>query len=95
MVKSLRDQIIRRQTLPNSSRKISIYGTPTCYYCSRAKEFCDLNALDYAYTDISGYNAVELTQLITIANGYTKVPIVFVDGNFVGGFDALKEVLRS
>jgi len=72
--------------------KIEIYGKTSCPYCDNAKQVCDIRDLDYTYLQLgSDYQLEELQQKTP---GFSTFPAVFVDDEFIGGFDQLVKVVK-
>lgn len=79
-----------------SYSKLKVYGTENCIYCTKAKDFLELNDLKYTYTGLESLGEEELHILLNqLAPGAKTVPIVLIDGVWVGGFTEMKEYLRS
>ena len=66
-------------------KKISIYTTPTCGYCIRAKAFMKENNIAYNEYDVSG-DSVKAQEMID-KSGQMGVPVFDIDGTLVIGFD--------
>ncbi len=67
---------------------ITIYITPYCPYCVRAKGL--LNAKEVSYNEIDVAAQPELrTEMIQKSNGVTSVPQIFIGSTHVGGCDDL------
>ena len=73
--------------------KILIYSKSTCMYCIRAKDLLDKNSIPYQMIDLS--NNVDLHQKLAAKTGQNTVPYVFVNDQFVGGFNQLKSMEES
>jgi glutaredoxin 3 len=73
--------------------KILIYSKSTCMYCVRAKDLLDKNSIPYQMIDLS--NNVDLHQKLAAKTGQNTVPYVFVNDQFVGGFNQLKSMEES
>lgn len=69
----------------------TIYGKPNCQYCEQAKMLLKMKGLDYIYTDITGDS--EAFSYVK-STGYRTVPVITKSGNFIGGFQELKESLK-
>ena len=69
-------------------KTVEIYTTPTCPYCSAAKQLLAKKGVKYAEFDVSGDFA--LRDLMTKrAMGSRTVPQIFIGGSHVGGCDDL------
>lgn len=67
---------------------IKIYTTRFCGFCHRAKQL--LAHLNHSFEEIPVDQNQELrTQLANENNGYRTVPMIFIDGNFIGGYTEL------
>lgn len=74
---------------------VTIYTTPTCPYCHRAKAL--LTQKDVAFTEISMYDLDDSarTHLSQKTDGYRTVPQIFIGDNFIGGSDDLHKLDRE
>ena len=73
---------------------VSIYTTPTCFYCKKTKEFFGANNVSYTERDVTT-DEVARNDMIA-RTGQLAVPVIDIDGKIVIGFDqaALKEALE-
>jgi glutaredoxin 3 len=68
-------------------KKVTIYSTPICPYCRRAKSLLtDLN-IEYDEIDLASDETLR-NEMIRKYNWQT-VPMIFVGTDFIGGFDEL------
>lgn len=74
--------------------KVTIYTTPLCPYCYRAKRLLDSKGVEYDEIDVS-MDANARSDMVQRANGRTTVPQIFIDGQHVGGSDDLHALDRS
>ncbi|HON87773.1 MAG: glutathione S-transferase N-terminal domain-containing protein [Firmicutes bacterium] len=68
-----------------ADRKVIVYSTPTCPWCTRAKQYLKQAGVDFEEKDVSvdvkaAKEMVELTKQM-------GVPVIVIDGNPVVGFD--------
>ena len=72
-------------------KDILVYGrsTPRCSYCENLKDLFKEKQVIYTYKDISD----EDTYMEFCKYRLKTVPAVFVDGEFVGGFTEVSELL--
>lgn len=70
-----------------------IYGRENCPQCTMAKALLDSRGIEYEYVDIValGKSAAEVTGRTDIRT----VPQVYLDGQYVGGFNELYQRLRD
>lgn len=76
-------------------QRITIFGRKGCGYCRRAKELCEIKALNYRYVDIEeeGISQADLEK--TVGKPVQTVPQVFHGQEHVGGFQELEQLLAS
>ena len=75
-------------------KKITIYTTPFCPFCVRAKQFFQQNEMKFEEIDVE--RNPELRRKISSANnGFRTVPMIFVGDIFIGGYDDLEQSVRS
>lgn len=72
---------------------VTIYTTPTCQFCKKAKEFLSENSVAYVEKDIT---TDQQARKDLMDKGYRGVPVIRVGENDVVGFDQakLKELLE-
>jgi glutaredoxin 3 len=67
--------------------KIELYTTPFCPFCVMAKKFFDQRSIKYTDHDVSRNNT--LRDKVSRANNWRTVPMIIVNGEFIGGYDDL------
>lgn len=79
--------------------KVTIYGREKCSWCSKAKDLAS-NLLQnqtidsYEYIDYQKEN-MSVKDLSEIAGTQVKtVPIILIDGEYIGGYKELEENLK-
>lgn len=72
---------------------VTIYSTPVCPYCQRAKKLLAEKGVPYKEIDVS--DAVERAALIEKAGGQRTVPQIFIGDHHIGGFDDLSALDRK
>jgi len=82
---------VERQALQEDTRTI-IYGRNTCPYCMKAKEELSLRGIQFDYINLDeiGKTAAEVT-----GRKVKTVPQIYVDGQYVGGYDELMAFLNQ
>ena len=70
------------------AKKVTVYSTPTCPYCIRAKQF--LKDSNVAFEDIDVSTDTEKAQEMVNKSGQMGVPVLDIDGEIVIGFDREK-----
>jgi len=74
-------------------KKVTVYSTPTCPFCVRAKQFLKDNNVPFEDIDVSENH--EKAQVMIKKSGQMGVPVLEIDGQIVVGFDKdkIKEAL--
>ena len=67
------------------AKKVTVYSTPTCPFCIRAKQFLKENGIQYNDIDVSSDQAK--AQEMIDRSGQMGVPVLDIDGTVVVGFD--------
>lgn len=67
---------------------VTIYSTPICPYCVRAKDLLKKKGHDYEEIDIS-VNPQIRDEMMEKAGGRRTVPQIFINDKHIGGFDDL------
>ena len=65
--------------------KVTIYSTPTCGYCSMAKEYFNKNNVDFEEKDVAMDEAAREEMLSK--SGQMGVPVIDIGGEIIVGFD--------
>lgn len=70
--------------------QVTIYTQTTCPFCIRAKGILDELEIPYTEHVMDGKNA-ELKGL-KLEYGHSTVPIILLDGKYIGGCDELEDL---
>lgn len=70
------------------AKKVTVYSTPTCPFCIRAKQFFADNNIAFENIDVSENE--EKAQEMISKSGQMGVPVIDVDGTIIVGFDKEK-----
>jgi glutaredoxin 3 len=65
--------------------EVKVYSTPTCPWCTRAKDYLKSKNVDFDDVDVSVDRAAA-TEMIR-KSGQRGVPVLDIDGNIIVGFD--------
>lgn len=68
--------------------EVTIYVTPICPYCTRAKALFDKLGITYTVIDISQNNDLR-QEMINRSGGRTTVPQILINDTHIGGSDDL------
>jgi glutaredoxin-like YruB-family protein len=66
-------------------KKVKVYSTPTCPYCTRAKQFLKEHNIEFEDIDVS--QDEQKAQEMIERTGQMGVPVLDIDGEFIVGFD--------
>ena len=72
---------------------VTIYTTPFCGYCHRAKRLLTQKKIEFREIDVS--HDRELRMEISQQTGHGTVPIIFIHNTFIGGCDDLYALERQ
>jgi glutaredoxin 3 len=70
---------------------VDIYTSKNCHYCHSAKQLLASKGLGFREIDLS--NDQNLRLKISQQTGHRTVPQIFIDKNFIGGFNELSKHL--
>lgn len=70
----------------------TIYGRPNCTFCMQATALLDRKNISYSYYNLMEMEPIQ-TQHILGDSGMRTVPIIYRDGECIGGFEQLKEIV--
>lgn len=70
------------------AQTVTVYSTPTCPYCVRAKEYLKANNIDFTDVDVSSDEAAGAKMVEK--SGQMGVPVLDIDGEIIVGFDKEK-----
>jgi len=73
--------------------KITILGHPMCGFCHAARDLATAKKFDFEWIDIS--QNPEKFEKAKAETGHPTVPIIFVDGVFVGGFTEFEQKVEN
>ena len=68
-----------------ADKKVSIYTTPTCPYCKRAKEYLSQKGISYAEHNVA--EDKDKAKEMIKKSGQMSVPVITIDNEIVVGFD--------
>ena len=88
--KSLFDENIFSASNENvvPQKRVVVYSTPTCSYCSQLKKYFDQHNIKYRNIDVS--NDQRAAEQMVKKSGQQGVPQTNINGQVVIGFDRLK-----
>ncbi len=70
--------------------KAVVWSKEHCPYCVNAKTLLESKGIEYEERKLGeGWTKEQLLEVVPNA---TKVPQIFIDGEYIGGFDQLKAI---
>jgi len=69
-------------------KEVKVYGTPTCPFCIRVKQFLKDNNVVFEDIDLSA-DPSKVQEMVE-RSGQMGVPVIDIDGTIVVGFDKEK-----
>jgi glutaredoxin 3 len=67
------------------AKKVTVYGTSTCPFCIRAKQFLKDNDIEFTHYDV-GSDKAKADEMVK-KSGQMGVPVLDIEGEIVVGFD--------
>lgn len=74
--------------------KVIVYSTTVCPYCVRAKQLLQRKGIEYKEVNLSN-EAPEVRTELTQRTNHRTVPQIFINDQFIGGFDQLYALDRE
>lgn len=83
-----------------SNKTATIYSTPTCGYCKKAKQLLADNNISYVEYTVGKDCTKEQVQALIVESTGTPmilktVPQIFIEKQYIGGFDHLVKHLKK
>ncbi len=72
----------------NLKQSIIVFGTPTCSWCRKVKDYLAANGYNYKYIDVS--KDAQALRNMQGKSGQTGVPQLWINHTAVVGFDRQK-----
>ena len=69
-------------------KNVTIYSTPTCHFCSMAKEFFAEKNITYTAYDVAA-DTEKRAEMMKLT-GQMGVPVIVIDNQVLVGFDRQK-----
>ena len=77
-----------------STSRVVVYSTTYCGFCRRAEDLLRHAGISFETIDVTG-DVRARAELIERAGGRRTVPVVFVDGEAIGGYQELAAMVRA
>lgn len=84
----------------DTTHSIALICKPRCRFCTQAKELLQQSRVPFFETDVSTLTDTETHHIVSFCKQTSHqdtitYPIVFVSGNYLGGFQELKRFLAE
>ena len=77
-----------------STPRVLVYSTTYCGYCRRAEELLRRAGIAFETIDVTG-DVQARAELVERAGGRRTVPVIFIDGEAIGGYQELAALVRA
>jgi glutaredoxin 3 len=77
-----------------STSRVVVYSTTYCGFCRRAEELLRRTGIAFETIDVTD-DVKARAELVERAGGRRTVPVVFVDGEAIGGYQELAALVRA
>lgn len=73
---------------------VTVYTTPTCVWCGKAKDFLKDNKIPFKEVDVAANQ--EAAEFMIEKSGQMGVPVIQIGDEFIVGYDrnAMKKALK-
>ena len=78
----------------SNSAPVLVYTTTSCSYCVAAKRLLSRLQIPFSEVDLTRNWALR-ERLSEDNDGYRTVPMIYVEGRFIGGYDQLSAMDRQ
>ena len=80
--------------LPTEKTRVQVFSTSYCGWCRRAEELLGAHAIAFEKIDVTN-DPEARASLIERTGGRRTVPVVFVDGRPIGGYEELARLVQA
>ena len=77
-----------------STPRVVVYSTTYCGFCRRAEDLLRREGIAFEAIDVTN-DVHARAQLVERADGRRTVPVIFVDGKAIGGYQELAALVRA
>lgn len=74
-------------------KEVKVYSKNYCPYCTRAKQLLKSKNIPFQEIDLTNDSATQ--DKLVQETGWQTVPMIFIDGKLIGGFDKLNELSQK
>jgi glutaredoxin 3 len=77
-----------------STSRVVVYSTTYCGYCRRAEDLLRRAGIAFESVDVTD-DVPARAKLVERAGGRRTVPVIFIDGEPIGGYQELAAMMRA
>lgn len=77
-----------------STSRVVVYSTGYCGYCRRAEALLRREGIVFETIDVT-YDRPARAKLVERAHGRRTVPVIFIDGEPIGGYQELASLIQG
>lgn len=77
-----------------SKSRVVVYCTSYCGYCRRAEALLQREGIAFEAVDVTD-DPQARAELVERADGRRTVPVIFIDGNPIGGYQELAALVQA
>ena len=77
-----------------TSARVRVFGTTYCGFCRLAEALLEKQGIPFEKIDVTG-DAATRAELVKATNGRQTVPVIFVDGQPIGGYEELVRFIAN
>ena len=81
-------------TESQTGRRVQVFGTSYCGFCRQAESLLEKQGIPFEKIDVT-HDAEARAELVKAANGRQTVPVIFVDGQPIGGYEELVRFIAN
>jgi len=74
--------------------RVRVFSTTYCGWCRRAEELLTRQGIPFEKIDVTGDDEAR-AALVENAGGRRTVPVIFVDGRAIGGYEELARLIAA
>jgi glutaredoxin 3 len=74
--------------------RVKVFGTANCGWCRRAEALLTREGIAFEKVDVTGDDEAR-AALVEDTGGRRTVPVIFVDGRAIGGYEELARLVAA
>ena len=78
----------------SGTSRVVVYSTTYCGYCRAAEDLLEREGIEFETVDVTNDPRTR-ADLVKRAGGRRTVPVIFIDGKAIGGYEELAAMFRA